>query len=220
MTTCDPQNVYGDYCPNFKDCDCSQSDGCWWTTCSDSVRQVIQMIKYVDRRLCVDLDRVWASGCSNGGMFTYELARDSRTAHRLRGIAPIVGLPHWGYSSGPLVEGISYFGMFGVDDLIVPPVTNSDTPNLAIEERGWRYTAYNKTVADWSKGNGCAGDGQLPLIGNEYNTTTNGFFDCVQGCDEKKNTSHVVGCLFDGGHVCYTEDIPWDSMFQFMLSQN
>lgn len=94
------------------------------------------MANILEKKLCVDLDRIWASGCSNGGMFTHELARDSRTARFLRGIAPIVGLPHWGYSSGPLVEGISYFGMFGVDDGTVPPVTNSDTPNLTVEKKG------------------------------------------------------------------------------------
>lgn len=110
--------------------------------------------------------------------------------------------------------------MFGVDDGTVPPVTNSDTPNLTVEKKGQRYTAYNKTVEDWTKGNGCIGDGQTPLAKNEYNTTKHGFFNCVQGCEEKKETSHVVGCLFQGGHICYKEDIPWDSMLQFMLSQN
>ncbi len=222
MTTCDPNNVYGNYCKQYKECTCQQSDGCWWTTCHDSVRQVINMLNMVESQLCIDLDRVWASGCSNGGMFTHELARDVRTAGRIRGIAPIVGLPHWGYSTGPVVEGISYFGMFGVDDDVVPPVTNTDISNMSQENQGWRYTAYNKTVADWTMGNGCSGDGQAPLIGNEYNTTDYGFFNCVQGCDEDeaKNTSHVVGCLFEGGHVCYNNKIPWEPMFEFMLSQN
>ena len=217
MATCE-DDVYRDYCPYFKECKCKKSDGCWWTTCHDSVKQVMQIMNLVEKKLCVDLDRVWASGCSNGGMFTHELARDPRMAGRIRGIAPIVGLPHWGYSAGPAVEGISYFGMFGDADTVVPPVTNSYIPNMAVQNRGWRYTAYNKTVADWTAGNGCSGDGQTPLVGNEYDTEKYGF-DCLQGCEEKKDSSHVVGCLFKGGHVCYKNEIPWEPMFQFMLSQ-
>ena len=37
---------------------------------------------------CVDMDRIYAVGWSNGGMFTYELANDERSAKYLAAISP------------------------------------------------------------------------------------------------------------------------------------
>merc|ERR1719330_1114176 len=65
-------------CPLYSryGCDCSESDGCWWSTCWDTVELVISILDQVEDELCVDLDRIWAVGCSNGGMFAYTLATD------------------------------------------------------------------------------------------------------------------------------------------------
>ena len=77
-----------DYC--YDDCDGACADNCWWTTCKDSVRQAMDLLDYLETELCIDTARIWASGCSNGGLFTFELARDARSAPRLAGIAPQV----------------------------------------------------------------------------------------------------------------------------------
>ena len=79
---CDP---YGEE----QGCDCSTESKCSWTTCFDSVAQVVEVMDILEENVCIDLDNVWASGCSNGGMFTYELAKDERTAFRLKGIIPV-----------------------------------------------------------------------------------------------------------------------------------
>ena len=92
---------------------------CTWTTSWDSVEQVTTLFEELDEHFCFDLDRVWAVGCSNGGMFTYELARDERSAPIFKGIVPIVGLPHYGYSTGPAIPGTSIFAMLGRHDSTV-----------------------------------------------------------------------------------------------------
>ena len=154
-------------------------------------------------------------------MFTFELASDERSATRLAGIVPIVGLPHNGYSKGPVIS-MPMFGMYGLSDTTVPPISNTDdsyktldTYNGMYYGGGWYYTSLLKVMMDWTEGNGCDGDGQEPLSEeygiSEYELT------CTQGCSEKKDSSHVVGCQFDGGHVCDLDEI-WGPAFNFMLT--
>eukprot|EP00551_Chaetoceros_affinis_P006534 CAMPEP_0203664800 /NCGR_PEP_ID=MMETSP0090-20130426/2141_1 /ASSEMBLY_ACC=CAM_ASM_001088 /TAXON_ID=426623 /ORGANISM="Chaetoceros affinis, Strain CCMP159" /LENGTH=383 /DNA_ID=CAMNT_0050528161 /DNA_START=13 /DNA_END=1164 /DNA_ORIENTATION=- len=223
-------NENNTYCEYYEDaglgCDCTNDDGCWWTTCFDSVQQVLSLFNELNQRFCFDLDRVWAIGCSNGGMFTYELARDARSAQHFRGIIPIVGLPHYGHSTGPLLEGTSMFGLFGSDDTTVPPKAEpgSDDPDKSEDDSGYLYTTYSKVVQTWTEMNGCNGNGQDPLESGEgnddYGAGESGLFDCIQGCSEK-NSTHVVGCIFQGGHICTRrEKVPWDPIYNFILSNN
>jgi len=96
--------------------DCGQcADACWWTTCKDSVGQAVDMIDYVLNNFCIDMSMVWAMGCSNGGMFMYELAQDSRTHDFLAGVASMVGLPQYGYNFGP-ASPMSFIGFWGLRD--------------------------------------------------------------------------------------------------------
>ncbi len=218
-------NMKNSYCKYYKragQCACSDDDGCWWTTCFDSVQQVLSLFEELNEKFCFDLDQVWAVGCSNGGMFTYELARDERSAKHFRGIIPIVGLPHYGQSTGPLLEGTSMLGLFGAKDNVVPPKAKpgSDNPDKTQDTSGYLYTSYSKVVKTWTEANGCAGDGQDALEGgDDYGAAESGLFDCIQGCSEKNDT-HVVGCIFQGGHVCSSSaGVPWEPIFNFMLSQ-
>ena len=89
---------------------------------------------------------IWATGCSNGGMFMYELARDPRTAPYLAGIAPTVGLPHNGFNFGPL-EPMHFIGMWGLRDNTVPPIAapaddgSYDPDKTSQPFDGWFYTS-------------------------------------------------------------------------------
>ena len=70
---------------------------CSWTQCQDDdVGFVSALIDHLEATLCIDTRHVFATGGSNGGMFTWELGMNPRTATRLRAIAPIIGLPHRG----------------------------------------------------------------------------------------------------------------------------
>lgn len=219
--TCAP-NTNG-YCNQYKQsgCNCNLANNCWWTTCYDSVEQVLSVLDEMEQTICYDMEQVWAVGCSNGGMFTFELARDERSATRLKGIIPIVGLPHWGFSDGPFVEGIQMMGMWGNNDKVVPPISNTDEPDKTMDTSspGWYYTSSNKVMKDWTEGKGCVGTGQ-DAIDTDDDWGIGSFgnqLSCTQGCTEKANSDRVVGCIFNGGHVCNGNFI-WDPVFNFMLS--
>lgn len=62
----------------------------WWTTCQDSVGQTAELLAELERSLCFDPRRVYATGVSNGGVFLYELAI-SRLASSFAAFMPIVG---------------------------------------------------------------------------------------------------------------------------------
>ena len=75
--TCKPGST--DYCSYYAEtCACAESDGCWWTTCEDSTQVLLDALEAVKKMLCVDLDQVWAAGCSNGAMMVYEALADQR----------------------------------------------------------------------------------------------------------------------------------------------
>merc|ERR1712012_1383220 len=44
------------------------------------------------------------------------------------------------------------------------------------------------------------------------------FTNCTQGCRERDDGVRVIGCLFDGDHVCYKDEVSWEPVFNFMLS--
>ena len=214
------------YCKQYKNygCDCSEADNCWWTTCYDSVAQAMDVLDQVEQDICIDKNQIWAAGCSNGGMFTFDLASDSRSAPRIRGIIPIVGLPHYGFSNGPAFDHLAMFAMWGESDTTVPPISNTDDPEKTLDtankKGGWYYTAASKVMEDWTEGNGCVGSGQDSLAeGDDYGIKSiDSFTSCTQGCSEREDGVRVIGCLFDGGHICYKEAVSWEPAFNFMLS--
>ena len=139
-----------DYC--YKDCGSSCTDSCWWTTCTDSVGQVVDMLDYLERLFCVDASAVWVAGSSNGGMFTFELADDSRMAGRIAGIVPSIGLPHNGFNNGPLLTSIHMFGFWGLNDNAVPPLSNTDDPTKSQDNTAehWYYSTARNTTDLWA----------------------------------------------------------------------
>jgi poly(3-hydroxybutyrate) depolymerase len=54
----------------YADCE-SCADECWWTTCKDSVQQTVDVLEDFISRNCVDMDRIYAAGWSNGGTFMH-----------------------------------------------------------------------------------------------------------------------------------------------------
>ena len=89
------------------------ADGCWWTTCRDSVAQVASVLDEVMGGWCIARNAVYATGLSNGGAFLFELARDARTAGRIAAYLPTNGLPHAGFSPPPAHRPSALLGLWG-----------------------------------------------------------------------------------------------------------
>ena len=183
------------------------------------------MLDSLEEELCLDLDMIWASGCSNGGIFLYELARDSRMSDTLAGIVPLVGVPHNGFNFGPS-HFMHYLGMFGTSDTTVPALTptNTNQPDVNVDTSskpgGWYYQTARSTTDLWGE---CMGASDRENT-TEWNIGSYSGLECtkrsasVEGSvapGSGSNTVDVVECVFKGGHVCNLNK-QWGPAYEFM----
>ena len=201
-------NAYKVKC--YSDCDkatCDSNDGCFWTTCLDSVQQTLDVLRNFLDNYCVDLDKIYGSGCSNGGMFLYELANRPESAVYFAGFAPQVGLPHYGYNRGPAVSAgnkfpIHHMGFWGSGDGIVPATEGESTGGCTVkcrssEVRGWFYTTSDCTMEKWAMDLGLVHvDQNLTAYGISNYTTA--LTDCTLYYDSQSSAAVVAGCIFNG----------------------
>jgi len=101
---CDPNRT-----PNFTYPSCKNiaRSTCSWTQCqADDIAFALALVKEIESKLCVDTVRVFASGGSNGGMFTWELgqARTIRPCRRAPGRAQVTQRPATGTRTTTLVR--------------------------------------------------------------------------------------------------------------------
>lgn len=95
-------------------------DDCNWCHCSvDDVAFVNAMLDDLESSLCIDTDKVYATGFSNGGMFTHRLG--CSLAHRFAAIAPVSGTLLKGYNCAPPAgTKLSMMHIYGKRDRLVP----------------------------------------------------------------------------------------------------
>ena len=53
--------------------ECGEPTPCNWASCHDDLGFIARMLDRLEEELCLDLDRVYATGMSNGGMFVHRL---------------------------------------------------------------------------------------------------------------------------------------------------
>lgn len=179
---------------------------CYWTTCLDSVAQIEAILNDIERDYCIDRSMVWVTGCSNGGMFVYELAKDARTSQRFAGYLPQVGSPHPGfeqYSSQSSVPPPRFFmGFWGTTDTTVPGIANFpiDSPEVALDTNfnGWLYMPARGITTQWAMMNGFL-DLPLQYDASEYSSE----LDCRAWIDDQgADRAEIIECSFSGGHSC------------------
>ncbi len=133
-------------------------NSCSWTQCqTDDVAFTIALVREIESRLCVDTTRVFASGGSNGGMFTWELGQNARSAPVFRAIAPIIGLPHRGYLDAPgKPDGMPVLVITGTQDATVPPGEWEDITHTTTSDGDrYYYTGASAMMQRWGPVNGC-----------------------------------------------------------------
>jgi len=171
--------------PCYESCgDCK--DHCWWTTCTDDVSFVSHLLDHLESSLCIDTDRIVASGFSNGGVFLYELAAHEAISKRLAAIIPVSGLPHIGFNRGP-ATAMQLFGLWGRVDDEVPGfhLNSSRGPNGAtVSADGFYYTPLDAVLELWSTGEP-----------KKFETSLDGIL--ALSCSSHGS---VVACTWAGGH--------------------
>ena len=97
---------------------------CDWTTCYDDVAFIRYLLTDLGEKFCIDLDRVYAYGCSNGGLFVHQLAQS--LPEDFAAIAAVCGgKPHRGYERAFKTGGppVSMILLQGKDDETIPAHT-------------------------------------------------------------------------------------------------
>jgi poly(3-hydroxybutyrate) depolymerase len=193
---------------------------CSWTQCQvDDVDFVVALVDHVKKNLCVDTDRIFATGGSNGGMFTWELGQDFRSAPTFRAIAPLIGLPHRGYLDAQgKPEDMPVLVITGTRDTTVPPGA-WDNPNYTTTSNRndrYYYTGATAITEVWAVANDCVFD-----IGDKAVPFNDGVrkADCRTYCSSDSGWPKVLDCRARMGHS-YGLSWSWKLILKFFDEQS
>jgi polyhydroxybutyrate depolymerase len=169
--------------------ECGEPRECDWCSCHDDIGFVGELLDELEADLCVDLDRVYAIGMSNGAMFVHRLGCD--LSRRFAAIAPVAGTIARGFNCAPPHSPkISMINIYGTRDTAVPF-------DGAASADGFLYTPTSQVVAAWA-----APDSQhCRTEDSPYPTSGDGMqgFQCIQRA-ECETGAEVVDCAWEGGH--------------------
>lgn len=129
---------------------------------------------------CVDRDRVYATGISNGGFMSAALA--CFAGDLVAAVAPIAGMTAPGDLCG---EPVPFVEFHGTDDRVVPYEPGIVAPT------GGRFAGVPALMEAWAEFNGCEGEPREEAVGESV------VFREYQGCDAP--TGHYV--VKGGGHT-------------------
>jgi polyhydroxybutyrate depolymerase len=145
----------------YPSCRTLKRNTCSWTQCqADDVAFAVALVENVAANLCVDTERVFATGGSNGGMLAWELGQNPLSAPTFRAIAPVIGLPHRAYLSaqGKRTK-MPVLVITGMQDTTVPPGAWDDPSytTTSNDDDRYFYTGATAIVRRWGEANGCVG---------------------------------------------------------------
>ncbi len=170
--------------------ECGEPTPCNWCTCHDDLAYIDQMLDELEQNLCIDLNRVYAMGMSNGGMFEQRLGCDM--ADRFAAVAPIAGTLAKGFNCAPDTSTpIAIMNIHGSQDDYVD-VSGKQSSD------GYRYTAMADVMAAWSSAESQDCDQEVTV----YTTVADGMRDMA--CTQNANCAtgaEVVSCWWDAGHA-------------------
>ncbi|MFC1740351.1 alpha/beta hydrolase family esterase [Pseudomonadota bacterium] len=190
---------------SYESCAGIKKNTCSWTQCqADDVDFAVALIENLKSNLCVDEDRIFASGGSNGGMYTWELGQNSKSAPLFRAIAPIIGLPHRGYLAGPGKDvDLPVLLITGMLDNVVPPGAWDDDSYTTTSNGSDRYyyTGATAIIRVWAEAHGCDASGAATRVEVGYKQA-----DCRTFCTSDAGLPRVLDCRVRMGH---TYDLSW-----------
>lgn len=169
--------------------ECGDPRPCVWATCYDDLGFIEALLDKLEQTLCVDLDRIYATGMSNGAMFVHRLG--CAMPERFAAIAPVGGTLARGFNCAPKASTpLSMMNIYGSEDRYV------DLEN-PVSSDGYYYTSAEAVMDKWagSDSQDCE-DAATP-----YKTSKDGTLDLQ--CTERSNCEtgvEVVNCTWKGGH--------------------
>ena len=190
---------------SYRSCANVKQNSCSWTQCqADDVAFSLALVREIKSRLCIDEKRVYASGGSNGGMLTWELGQNPKSAPVFSAIAPIIGLPHRGYLDGPGKDGdLPVLLITGTLDNVVPPGEWDDDSftTTSNDNDRYYYTGATAITKSWAKAHDC--DASVDAAPVEVGLQ---IPDCRSWCASDTGVPRVLDCRAPMGH---TYDFSW-----------
>ncbi|MBN8615075.1 MAG: hypothetical protein J0L92_31045 [Deltaproteobacteria bacterium] len=145
----------------------------------DDVAFVRSLLDHLEGALCLDADRVFATGMSNGAMLSHRLACE--LSDRFAAVAPVSGLDM--APTCPTNGRVALMQIHGTDDGHVPWEGGVGCGPSAVD-----FPSVTETLAAWRARNGC-GESSVPFA-------MQGDGTCVRTED---CTADVVLCTIEGG---------------------
>lgn len=208
---CD-HSITPDY--SYPSCSTVKDNSCSWTQCqANDVDFVVALIEEVKTALCIDTDRVFATGGSNGGMFTWELAQNRTSAREFRAIAPLIGLPHRAYLEAQGKDSdMPALVITGTRDKVVPPGAWEDPSFTTTSNGGDRfyYTGATAITRSWAdQHEGCNSSVPATSFNTGYRKA-----DCRTYCPDDSSWPRVLDCRAKMGHS-YSFQWSWKLIMDF-----
>ncbi|MCY3969762.1 MAG: hypothetical protein OXG74_07500 [Acidobacteria bacterium] len=172
--------------------ECGTCGRCNWCSCHDDVAYVAALIDHLAAELCIDTDRVFASGYSNGGMFVHRLG--CALDDRLAAVAPMHGYLARGFNCAAGASGPSMLLVGGTADRTVPI-------DGSFASDGYIYTSQHGVAEEWAESQSCSGEPTAV----ETRWDGRRALSCVEhpGCAGDRA---VRSCSWDGAHVWPRDD--------------
>ncbi|MBI4732663.1 MAG: prolyl oligopeptidase family serine peptidase [Chloroflexi bacterium] len=124
----------------------------------DDVGFVRQAVEEIEAQYSIDAQRIYATGMSNGGIFSYRLACEM--ADTFAAVAPVAG--SFLFEACQPSEPVSILHIHGLDDDVVP----YDGVNLIPELAGVDFTPIEEGVAFWAGQDECPPAPEMSQDGN------------------------------------------------------
>ena len=185
----------------YGSCSGVAANTCSWTHCLDNdIEFALELVKEVSNNLCIDSDRVFAVGGSNGGMFTWDLVRDSEGAELFTATASLIGLPHRGYLEPPAgSKGKPALLITGINDRTVPPgAWGNERFTTTTDGDVFYYASATSVTKVWAEAAGC----DVASSATSVDVGVDGL-ECRawSGCAADSEWPPVLDCRRAMGHI-------------------
>lgn len=195
---------------------CSDSPQCDWTTCADDVTPsgvgksnvsgfLPELYEHLCNTMCIDEERQYHTGFSNGGMATYQVGVS--LSDRVAAIVPVAGSFEVGFQQYPSLA-LPVMDVHGFFDHQVPA-------NSSLSQDGWYYVVNSAIFRGWRGSNRCSGTGAV-----HWPTALDGVQDLYCVSEGEHCEAPVVRCGWSGSHSYFSDpssngELVWGFLSQF-----
>lgn len=187
--TCDLTNIMNELPVALSCLDDPHRDLCNWADCeNDDIGFSRAMLKELERRLCINPDRIYTLGASNSALMAERLA--CQFPEKIAALAMLVVQPVEGYACTAVGEKVALMQVNGRFDDVAPP---DGSPSFD----GYTYLSVDAFEDLW------AGVASQSCDETSSPYDTGGVTNLNLGCTQRDNCqtgAQVVQCALDQGH--------------------